>query len=113
MVTVPVRDSRQTGGDRGTRTRRRDRIPKRVDVVGTVVPLAVDEEGRGAGNPTQISRVDVLRDTRGLTVVHPVVLEAAHVETQLPGIPEQVGQEQVLLTGAQPVVHRPERDLRG
>ncbi|HKC29793.1 MAG TPA: hypothetical protein VKB75_17390 [Jatrophihabitans sp.] len=40
--------------------RRLDRRLQRVEVIGTVVALAVDEERRGAGRAADVGRLDVL-----------------------------------------------------
>ena len=53
---------------------------QRVDVVGPVVPLAVDEERRRARDRTEVGGVDVFGDTRGVGMITQVTDETLGVE---------------------------------
>ena len=62
---------------------RADGGAERRDVVGAVVPLAVDEERRRAGDAAQVGRLDVLRDPGLVDVPAQLVVEPVDVEAEL------------------------------
>ena len=67
-------------GDRRQRPGGAHRLLQRVDVVGPVVPLAVDEERRRSGDRTEVGRVDILGDTRGVGMIAQITDETLGVE---------------------------------
>ena len=56
---------------------------QRVEVVGAVVPLSVDEEGGGSGRAADVGGLDVLGDPRLVDVASEVVVEAVDVEVEI------------------------------
>ena len=74
---------------------------------------AVDEEGRRAVDTAEIGAVDILGHAHRVGVPVELVHEALAVETQVPGVLDEVaGSEGVLMLKEQ-VVHLPERVLTG
>src|SRR3954449_6043510 len=70
---------------------------ERVDVVGTVMAAAVDEEGRRAGDAAQVGTVDVVRDPRDVRVRAQLRLEAVGVEAELLCVVEKIGDAKGIL----------------
>ena len=80
---------------------------ERRDVVRAVVAEAVDEERGRAGDAGQVGGLDVLRDTGRVLAALQLLGEAVDVEAELLGVPEEVGQGQLVAVG------KPLRDVFG
>ena len=79
-----------------------------LDVVGTVVTTAVDEERRRAGDPARVGAGSVLGNPRRVDVAAELVPEALDVELELLGVATKVDGFQGVLVLQQGVVHLPE-----
>src|SRR5437764_10964999 len=87
---------------------RADFLGQRVEVVDAVVPAAVDEERRRAGDTALIGAGHILADARGVLAPAQLVAEAIDIEAELACIPDQVAGGQLALVAEQEVVHVPE-----
>src|ERR1035441_3897957 len=84
---------------------------ERGDVVAAVVPAAVDEEGRGAGDTAEVGGVDVLGDPRGASALAEVLTESLAIEPEVAGVADQVAQLEGVLVAQEKVMHFPESAL--
>src|SRR4051812_29024326 len=85
--------SGRTGGrsDLGPDAGRLHRSGQRLDVVGAIVPLPVDEEGRRAGYAAEVCRLDVLGDPAREDVPLELVMKRIAVQLQFIGVLQQIG----------------------
>src|ERR1700733_551638 len=81
------------------------------DVVAAVMAAPVDEEGRGAGDATEVGGVYVLGDPRGAGPLAQVLTESLAVEPEVADVADQVARQEGVLVLQEQVVHLPERVL--
>jgi hypothetical protein len=93
------------GDDRHPRPSGAHLVREARDVVGPIVPAAVDEERRGAGDAARVGRFDILRDAGRVLALTERVSAVLDVEPQLLRVVQQVAHRECVSVLQQEVVH--------
>jgi hypothetical protein len=99
------------GGDRRASASRSDGGRESGDVVGAVVPAAIDEERWRPGYSAEVGGLDVLGNLACELLLTQAAAEDVAVEAERFGEAEQVWQCQFALMGEEKVIHLPELPL--
>src|SRR3954447_17524768 len=86
---------------------------ERADVIGALVPAAVDEEGRGAADAGGVGALDVPVDPTRVPAFGEVAGEPVRVQAEFARVADEVDELELVLAPEQQVVHFPERALPG
>src|SRR5271155_1919931 len=104
-------DQTVSGTDFRPGQRQFHRLGQGFDVVGAVMPLAVDEERRGSRYTGKVSGIDVLGHPGRTRVLAQIGGEPRDVRAERARVPDQVTYGERALVVHQQVVHAPELAL--